>query len=227
MFKNRQDAGQGLLHPGTFEDVARADEAKAELQEIVSFLKEKNKYGRLGARIPKSILLGALGYTLQRPTEDRFLITISELKERMVALLAGRAAEELIFGEVSTGAADDLAKATDVARGCVTRFGMSPVGQAVLEPQRMQWLNDGQPELRKRDYSEATAREVDIAIRDMIDTAYGTAKEILTARLADLHAGATLLLESETITPADFRPLQRQGGEQATSAPAILPAPAK
>lgn len=73
--------------------------------------------------IPRSI--GALGYTLQRPTDDRFLITSSELKERMAALLAGRAAEELIYGEVSTGAADDLAKATDVARQSVVRFGMS------------------------------------------------------------------------------------------------------
>ncbi len=167
--------------------------------------------------IPRSI--GALGYTLQRPTEDRFLITTSELNERMVALLAGRAAEEIIFGEVSTGAADDLAKATDVARGCVTRFGMSPIGQAVLEPQRTQWLGDGQAELHQRDYSEATAREVDIAIREMIDAAYRTAKEILTGRLADLHAGARLLLQQETITPADFEPLQRRNAPEAITAP--------
>ncbi|MBX5085770.1 ATP-dependent zinc metalloprotease FtsH [Rhizobium lentis] len=157
--------------------------------------------------IPRSI--GALGYTLQRPTEDRFLITLGELKERMIALLAGRAAEAVIFGEVSTGAADDLAKATDVARGCVTRFGMSPVGQAVLEPQRLQWLGDGQPDLRQKDYSEATAREVDIAIRAMLDEAYEQAKALLTARTADLHAGAKLLLKHETITPADFEPLRR------------------
>jgi cell division protease FtsH len=158
--------------------------------------------------IPRSI--GALGYTLQRPTEDRFLITSSELKERMIALLAGRAAEDVIFGEVSTGAADDLAKATDVARESVTRFGMSAsVGQAVLEPQRAQWLNDNQPGVHPRDYSEATAREVDLAIRGMIDEAYKIAKEMLAARVDDLNAGAKLLLERETITPADFAPLQR------------------
>lgn len=165
--------------------------------------------------IPRSI--GALGYTLQRPTEDRFLLTISELKERMVALLAGRAAEEVIFGEVSTGAADDLAKATDVARGCVTRFGMSPVGQAVLEPQHLQWLNEGQPDLRQKDYSETTAREVDIAIREMIETAYDEAMAILAAHIADLHAGARLLLERETITPADFKPLQRKAASASAS----------
>ena len=157
--------------------------------------------------IPRSI--GALGYTLQRPTEDRFLITSSELQERMVALLAGRAAEEIIFAEVSTGAADDLAKATDIARQYVTRFGMSPVGQAVLEPQRLQWLAQDHPEVHERDYSEATAREVDVAVRDMIETAYRAAKTMLSAHIDDLRAGAKLLLDRETITPVDFTPLRR------------------
>jgi len=159
--------------------------------------------------IPRSI--GALGYTLQRPTEDRFLITATELKQRMTALLAGRAAEEIIYGEVSTGAADDLAKATDVARQSVTRFGMSSqLGQAVLEEQKQQWLGNGTGPL-SRDYSETTAREIDLAVREMIDEAYAAAKELLKARLDDLRAGAVLLLDRETITPADFPPLQRHG----------------
>lgn len=158
--------------------------------------------------IPRSI--GALGYTLQRPTDDRFLITSSELKERMTALLAGRAAEEVIYGEVSTGAADDLAKATDVARQSVTRFGMSEkVGQAVLEEERQQWLGDGS-RLHPKDYSEATAREIDLAVRGMIDEAYRAAEDLLRSRIDDLKAGARLLLERETITPDDFRPLQRK-----------------
>lgn len=158
--------------------------------------------------IPRSI--GALGYTLQRPTDDRFLITVSELKERMTALLAGRAAEEIICGEISTGAADDLAKATDVARQSVTRFGMSDkVGQAVLEQERQQWLKDGAG-VHPREYSETTAREVDLAVKGMIDDAYAGAKDILRARIDDLRAGARLLLERETITPDDFPPLRRQ-----------------
>jgi len=158
--------------------------------------------------IPRSI--GALGYTLQRPTEDRFLITAGELKQRMAALLAGRAAEEIIYGEVSTGAADDLAKATDVARQSVTRFGMNAkVGQAVLEEQKQQWLGDAAG-FRSRDYSEATAREVDIAVREMIEEAYAAAKDLLASRLDDLKAGAKLLLERETITPDDFPALQRR-----------------
>lgn len=156
--------------------------------------------------IPRSI--GALGYTLQRPTDDRFLITASELKERMMALLAGRAAEEVIFGEVSTGAADDLAKATDVARQSITRFGMNPaVGLAVLEEEKQQWLGDGS-RLHPKDYSEATAREVDLAIRTMLDEALTAARDLLRERIEDLKAGARLLLERETITPDDFPPLR-------------------
>lgn len=166
--------------------------------------------------IPRSI--GALGYTLQRPTDDRFLITASELKERMMALLAGRAAEEVIFGEVSTGAADDLAKATDVARQSITRFGMNPaVGLAVLEEEKQQWLGDGS-RLHPKDYSEATAREVDLAIRTMLDEALTAARDLLRERIEDLKAGARLLLERETITPDDFPPL-RQRDEQAPARP--------
>ena len=158
--------------------------------------------------IPRSI--GALGYTMQRPTEDRFLITFGDLKDRMVVLLAGRASEDIVFGEISTGASDDLAKVTDIARECITRHGMSAdIGQAVLERQRLQWLDDRQFQSSDKDYSEATAREVDLAVRKLIEEAYARAKEILTRRRTDLDAGAALLLERETITPDDFAPLRR------------------
>jgi len=159
--------------------------------------------------IPRSI--GALGYTMQRPTEDRFLITFSELQDRMAVLMAGRAAEELIFDEVSTGASDDLAKATDIARECVTRFGMSSeVGQAVLEEKHGQYVNQSGPMLAAKDYSEATAREIDLAVRNLIETAYQQAKSVLSAHLSDLKAGATMLLERETITPKEFPPIARK-----------------
>ena len=126
---------------------------------------------------------------MQRPTEDRFLITFSELKDRMVVLMAGRAAEQLIFDEVSTGASDDLAKVTDIARECVTRFGMtSSVGQAVLEKQSGQYLDQQSFGLGGKDYSEETAREVDLAVRKLIDEAYDQAKAILTEHLQDLKA---------------------------------------
>jgi len=159
--------------------------------------------------IPRSI--GALGYTMTRPTEDRFLITRRDLENRMVVLLAGRAAEDLVLGEISTGAADDLARVTDIARQIVTRFGMHPaLGQAVLEPERQSLLGDGVPALTPRDYSEATAREVDIAVRELIEQAYARAKALLADRRADLEAGTRLLLERETITPDDFPPLRQE-----------------
>jgi cell division protease FtsH len=156
--------------------------------------------------IPRSI--GALGYTMQRPTEDKFLITTENLKNRMVVLMAGRAAEDLIFGEISTGAADDLARTTDIARQIVTRFGMTKeLGQAVFERQGSGYLGDNVVGLRHKDYSEATAREIDLAVKKLIDEAYEEAKAILKRRRKDLDTGTRLLLERETITPEDFAPL--------------------
>jgi cell division protease FtsH len=128
----------------------------------------------------------------------------------MTVLLAGRAAEAILCDEVSTGASDDLAKATDIARQFVTRFGMSSVlGQAVLEEQKMQWLDNGAADATAKDYSEATAREVDVAVRNLIEDTYEAAKALLHAHLQDLKAGAALLLERETVTPEDFAPLRR------------------
>ncbi|MCB1406457.1 MAG: cell division protein FtsH, partial [Rhodobacteraceae bacterium] len=168
--------------------------------------------------IPRTI--GSLGYTLTRPTEDRFLITRSELENRMVMLLAGRAAEDLHRGEVSTGAADDLVRATDIARQIVTRFGMHPVlGQVVLDRDQSGFLGGETFQMGGRDHSEATAREVDLAIRELLDTAYERAKALLAAHRDDLLAGALLLLEHETITPEDFAPLRPQKPGPAPDAP--------
>jgi cell division protease FtsH len=159
--------------------------------------------------IPRTI--GALGYTLTRPTEDRFLITRSELENRMVMLLAGRAAEDIRFDEWSTGAADDLVRATDIARQIVTRFGMhKTLGQAVLEQDRGGYLGEDKVSFSPRDHSEATAREVDLAVRDLIGAAYDRAVGLLRDNRDDLESGARLFLERETITPADFAPLKPQ-----------------
>ena len=155
--------------------------------------------------IPRSI--GALGYTMQRPTEDRYVITAGELTERMAVLMGGRAAELVEFGDFSTGAADDLAKVTDIARQYVTRFGMSEkTGQAVLEQVMQPYLDTAMSQTR-RDYSEATSREVDLAVRELIEQSFEHAKGILEKRRGDLEAGAKLLLEKEVITPADFPPI--------------------
>ena len=162
--------------------------------------------------IPRSV--GALGYTLQRPTEDRFLITQRELKDRMLVLLAGRAAEQLVFDEVSTGAADDLAKVTDIARQIVTRFGMSAeLGQAVLEKHSASYLGDQALALRDKDYSEQTAREVDLCVKALIDEAYTRAKALLQDQREVLEQGARLLLEKETLTPEEFPALLPRAGK--------------
>ncbi|MGA7323502.1 MAG: ATP-dependent zinc metalloprotease FtsH [Rhodomicrobium sp.] len=154
---------------------------------------------------------GALGYTMQRPTEDRFLIERSELINRMAVLMGGRAAEEIIFNEVSTGAADDLDRATDIARQMVTRFGMAEaLGQRVYEPQRQAFAGEALVGTRPKDYSDETNREIDIAVRKLIDEAYEKAKTVLAERRKDLDRGTALLLEKDTITPDDFPPLERK-----------------
>ena len=156
--------------------------------------------------VPRAI--GSLGYTLQRPTEDHFLISCQTLKDRIVVLMAGRAAEDLVYGQISTGAADDLGRATDIARQLITRFGMSAeLGQSVLERQNATYLGDRMATVGEKDYSEQTAREIDLGIRALLDEAYQRAKALLQSRRADLDEGARLLLEKETLTPEEFPPL--------------------
>src|SRR5690606_18075509 len=111
--------------------------------------------------IPRGI--GALGYTIQRPTEDRFLMTREELLNKMAVLLGGRAAEKIVFGHLSTGAADDLAKVTDIARAMVTRYGMSDkLGHVALEKDRRSLLGTDQPYygMEQRSSSDETAAAV-------------------------------------------------------------------
>ncbi len=152
--------------------------------------------------IPRGI--GALGYTLQRPIEDRFLMSRQELEDKMAVLLAGRAAESLVFTEISTGAADDLQRATDIARSMVTRYGMDgKLGQAAYETERGTFL--GQPiEGGGRRFSEETAREIDVAVRGLVDHAFERAKEILGRRRAELERLAKVLLDKETLTAAEL-----------------------
>jgi len=159
--------------------------------------------------IPRGI--GALGYTLQRPTEDRFLMTREELERKMTVLLGGRAAEQLIFEELSTGAADDLSKATDIARGMVTRYGMvEDLGQVTYETDPAPFLQPlgGVPQFGQvRRYSEETAREIDCAVRDLVDTAYRRARAILEVNRAILEKGAAELLSRETLNEGDLSAL--------------------
>jgi cell division protease FtsH len=147
--------------------------------------------------IPRGV--GALGYTIQRPTEDRFLMTRGELENKMAVLLGGRAAEEVIFGHQSTGAANDLAKVTEIARSMVMRYAMvKALGHIAYEEERPPFLGGPLPQ-GQREYSEATAREIDIAVRDIVDAVYEKAKAILTRERAALERWAQKLLEKETL----------------------------
>jgi cell division protease FtsH len=154
--------------------------------------------------IPRGI--GALGYTIQRPLEDRFLMDRAELMNRMTVLLGGRAAESLCFQDVSTGAADDLVKATEIARNMVVRFGMNPkLGQVAYEAEPAPIL--GMPagsDWRPRHYGEETAREIDAAVRELIDTAFQKAVSILTANRERLNKAAVDLLAKETMFGKDL-----------------------
>jgi cell division protease FtsH len=149
--------------------------------------------------IPRGI--GALGYTIQRPTEDRFLMSSGELKDKMTVLLGGRAAESIVFEEISTGAADDLAKATNIARSMVTRYGMDEkLGMVSLESERSTFLQmPGEYAATRRDFSEQTAREVDCAVRDLVTHAFERAVAILDANRDALAETAERLLERETL----------------------------
>jgi cell division protease FtsH len=159
--------------------------------------------------IPRGV--GALGYTLQRPSEDRYLITLPELESRMAVLLGGRAAELLAIGELSTGAADDLAKATDMALDMVTRFGMTAeVGQVAYERPRSPFLDVTGQMHAERTHSEATARAIDEAVRRLVDAAFTRATDILSARRALLEEGAQLLLAKETLTEAELAPIAQR-----------------
>jgi cell division protease FtsH len=157
--------------------------------------------------IPRGV--GALGYTIQRPTEDRFLMTRQELENKMSVLLGGRAAEHVVFNEISTGAADDLQKVTDIARSIVMRYGMDDkLGNVAYEQDRPSFLNLPGAGAQPRDHSEETAREIDCAVRKIVQSAFNRAVEILVRRRTELERGARTLLEKETLTEEDLKPFR-------------------
>jgi cell division protease FtsH len=155
--------------------------------------------------------LGALGYTLQRPTEDRFIMRGSELSNRLAVLMGGRAAEAIIFGDISTGAADDIARATEIARDMVVRFGMtSELGQVAYEPERGSFLNGHVPVFRPRQYGDRAADEIDQAVKTLVETAFLRARDILTLNRTVLEDGAQELLAHETLGSPTLDKLARQ-----------------
>jgi cell division protease FtsH len=166
--------------------------------------------------------VGALGYTIQRPTEDRYLMTRAELQHKMAGLLGGRAAEQLVFGEISTGAADDLAKATDIARAMVLRYGMSEaLGNVAYDRDRSPFLQPNFPAPQERNYGEDTAHAVDSAVRRFVDHAFEQATAILRRNRALLDRTAAALLETETLNEPEIERMK----SQIISVPAPPPLP--
>ena len=164
--------------------------------------------------IPRGI--AALGYTIQRPAEDRFLIGRQELEDRMTILLGGRAAELLVNGDASTGATDDLVKATDIARGMVLRFGMdTALGPVAWDTDAGQFLGEQGGFWRPRRYSEETARVIDETVRALLLAAQDRALAILRDNRTQLDTGAADLLAHESLEGKDIprpKPVIRAAG---------------
>jgi cell division protease FtsH len=167
--------------------------------------------------IPRSI--GALGFTMQRPTEDKYILTRAELTAKMTALLGGRAAELVVFGELSTGAADDLVRATELAREMVMRQGMDDTVGLVVYGEPASMLSAppaAAPDSRMS--SEETAREIEVAVRALLQHALDRAVELLTMNRGALDEGARRLIEHETLTrdelPAVTTPPIEQDADQ-------------
>lgn len=144
------------------------------------------------------------GYTMYRPTEDKNFVSKTEMEENIVSLLGGRMAEELIIGDISTGASNDIERATAIARNMVTKYGMSEKLGTITLGQDQDEVFLGRDLAHAKTYSEETASEIDKEIKRIVDTGYNRAKQILTEHSDKLHAVANILLEKEKITSEEF-----------------------
>lgn len=173
--------------------------------------------------IPRGI--GALGYTMQRPTEDRYLVSKEDLENKLAVLLGGRAAELITFQELSTGACDDLSKATDIATSMVTRYGMvESLGPVAYDVESSMFLDNTPSRThRTNNLSEETLKEIDASIRQLIQNAEQKAIAILSKYKANLCRGAEMLLEKEVLNQRDLASIFP--GETKKSAPLKLVSP--
>jgi cell division protease FtsH len=165
--------------------------------------------------------LAALGYTMQRPEDDRYLLTQSELESRIQVLLAGTIAEEMIYADVSTGAQNDLERASEIARAMVMDYGMSRLGRVTYrESPRSPFLAAAGADLpAARTHSEQTAREIDQEVRRIVDTAMEAVRQILEGRRVALESVTGRLMEAEVIDGEELRSLV----EASTGAPQLVP----
>jgi len=169
----------------------------------------------------------ALGLTISLPTEDRYLTTRSALMDELAAILGGRSAEELVFHEITTGAANDLEKVTSIAKQMIMRFGMSEkLGPRVLgRNQDMPFL--GREMGNEPDYSDEIAREIDDEIRRVIEEAHLTSRRVLEEHMDELHRISAILIERETIDKDQFERLAAGQSEDEVFAEEDAPPPAE
>jgi cell division protease FtsH len=154
--------------------------------------------------IPRGI--GALGYTMQLPTEDRYLMTKTELEDRMAVMMGGRVAEELTFNEISTGAQNDLFRATDIARSMIREYGMSErLGPITFERERRPLFLETMMPPSSKDYSEATAQEIDQEVAALVNRAHQRALGVLEKERPILEKAAKILLEKEVLEGEELR----------------------
>ncbi|MEX2308300.1 MAG: ATP-dependent zinc metalloprotease FtsH [Pirellulales bacterium] len=164
--------------------------------------------------------LAALGYTMQRPEQDRFLMTQSELESRIQVLLAGTVAEEMVFSDISSGAQNDLERATEIARSMVMDFGMSRLGRInYRDSNRNPFLVSAMEMPRSQHHSEQTAREIDQEVKRILDEGLQSTRDILESRRAALDAVSRQLIKQEVIDAVELKRIM----EETSSSPMIVP----
>ncbi len=159
----------------------------------------------------------AMGYTLPLPTEDRYLVTKSQILDQVAMALGGRAAEELVFGQISTGAQNDLEKSTAMVRQMITEYGMSESLGPMTYGQRQDQVFLGRDITRERDYGEEVASAIDREVQEIVMQQYKRAKDLLVSRRATLNRLAITLMEKETLLAEELLRIVRGGGDAAIS----------
>ena len=145
------------------------------------------------------------GYTMYRPSEDRSFMSKSEMEENIISLLGGRVAEELVLGDISTGASNDIERASKIARDMVTKYGMSERLGTITFGSGQEEVFLGRDFATQKNFSEETSGIIDEEVKRIIDTAYNAAKQILSENIQKLHAVANVLLEKEKIDGEEFQ----------------------
>ena len=167
---------------------------------VSKFLPTQDKVHQISI-VPRGM---AGGYTMYKPTEDKSFMSKTEMEENIVSLLGGRVAEQLVIGDISTGASNDIERATKIARAMCTKYGMSDKLGAIMYGNGQEEIFLGRDITSGRDYSETTSSEIDKEVKTIIDKAYRQATQILTMNMDKLTAVANILIEKEKIDGEEF-----------------------